>query len=149
MANYHANRGAVDNDDGSAYYSTHDNFFVYADGGLKNDFGGHDNHHFRNVYAYTGKGINLCPQLVGHEDWFYDNKVVLTKANATLGTYDCHPTAGHGKVLIHDNALYTPDGATAWVCGAPEPGSAVGFLPEAEAIMAWAKQRLGLPFNVS
>ena len=76
IANYHANRGAVDNDDGSAYYSTHDNFFVYSDGGLKNDFGGHDNHHVRNVYAYTGKALNVCPALEGHEDWFFENKVI-------------------------------------------------------------------------
>ena len=29
----------VDNDDGSRYYKTHDNFFVYGGRGMKNDFG--------------------------------------------------------------------------------------------------------------
>ena len=29
----------VDNDDGSRYYKTHDNFFVYGGQGMKNDFG--------------------------------------------------------------------------------------------------------------
>jgi hypothetical protein len=35
----------VDNDDGSCFYHTHDNFLVYGGNGMKNDFGGHDNHH--------------------------------------------------------------------------------------------------------
>ena len=30
----------MDNDDGSAYYCTHDNFLVYGNNGMKNDFGG-------------------------------------------------------------------------------------------------------------
>ena len=33
----------VDNDDGSCFYHTHDNFLVYGGQGMKNDFGGHDN----------------------------------------------------------------------------------------------------------
>ena len=41
----------VDNDDGSCFYNTHDNFFVYGSRGMKNDFGGHDNHHANNVYV--------------------------------------------------------------------------------------------------
>eukprot|EP01047_Picozoa_sp_COSAG01_P020346 COSAG01_NODE_1156_length_11478_cov_3.862642_10_plen_101_part_00 len=39
----------VDNDDGSCFYHTHDNFLVYGGQGMKNDFGGHDNHHYGNV----------------------------------------------------------------------------------------------------
>ena len=30
----------IDNDDGSGYYHTHDNFLVYGGQGMKNDFGG-------------------------------------------------------------------------------------------------------------
>jgi hypothetical protein len=33
---------------GSAYYQTYDNFFAFAANGLKSDFNGHDNRHFRN-----------------------------------------------------------------------------------------------------
>ncbi len=29
--------GAIDNDDGSSFYHTEGNFFVYGGGGLKND----------------------------------------------------------------------------------------------------------------
>ena len=43
---------AIDNDDGSSFYHTHHNYFVYGDAGLKSDFGGHDNYHQSNIYAY-------------------------------------------------------------------------------------------------
>merc|ERR1711937_550021 len=52
----------VDNDDGSAFYHTHHNFLVYGGQGMKNDFGGHDNHHFNNVYAYIGRAMGVCPR---------------------------------------------------------------------------------------
>ena len=42
VANYNS-LGAVDNDDGSAFYRSESNFFVYGGGGLKNDWEGHDN----------------------------------------------------------------------------------------------------------
>ena len=38
---------------GSAYYQTYENFFAFAANGLKSDFNGHDNRHFRNVYGYV------------------------------------------------------------------------------------------------
>ena len=56
----------VDNDDGSAYYSTHDNFLVYGATGMKNDFGGHDNHHYNNVHAQrpNASGPRRWPSLL-------------------------------------------------------------------------------------
>ena len=44
---------AIDTDDGSAYYRTYENFFVYAANGLKSDFNGHSNEHYRNVYGFV------------------------------------------------------------------------------------------------
>ena len=43
IANYNS-LGAVDNDDGSSYYKSESNFFVYGGGGLKNEdnFGNSD-----------------------------------------------------------------------------------------------------------
>ena len=35
--------------DRSAYYKTHDNFFPFSVGGLKSDFGGHDNHQYNTL----------------------------------------------------------------------------------------------------
>merc|ERR1712196_247 len=53
----YSSQEAIDTDDGSSYYNTHDNFFVYAANGLKSDFGGHDNYHNDNVYAFIN---NTC-----------------------------------------------------------------------------------------
>ena len=50
VANYAADGGCLDNDDGSAYYAIHHNFCVY--GGHKQNFDGHDKHGFSNVYVY-------------------------------------------------------------------------------------------------
>ena len=51
---------------------TDDNFFVYGGNGMKNDFGGHDNYHLNNIYAYVGRAVGLydAPMLNGHEDHF-------------------------------------------------------------------------------
>lgn len=63
---------------------------------MKNDFGGHDNHHFNNICkcswtlqakqpftnaythtldnttdAYAGQALGVCTMLDGHEDFFY------------------------------------------------------------------------------
>lgn len=56
LANYNSQE-AIDNDDGSSFYKTHHNFFVYGEAGLKSDFGGHDNHHENNIYAYAGSAF--------------------------------------------------------------------------------------------
>ena len=36
----YSSQEAIDTDDGSSYYHTHDNFMIYASAGLKSDFGG-------------------------------------------------------------------------------------------------------------
>ena len=43
----------VNNDDGSSYYLIHNNFEVYANGGLKNNFGGHNVRHYNNIFGYV------------------------------------------------------------------------------------------------
>ena len=57
-----------------------DNSFVYGGNGMKNDFGGHDNYHLNNIYAYVGRAVSLydAPMLNGHEDHFSNNKVIMT-----------------------------------------------------------------------
>ena len=50
-AHHIGSQEATDNDDGSAYYDTHHNFFPFSEGGLKGDFGGHDNSHHHNLYS--------------------------------------------------------------------------------------------------
>jgi hypothetical protein len=138
----------VDNDDGSAYYHTHDNFFVYGGNGMKNDFGGHDNHHLNNVYAYVGQALAYydAPMLKAHEDHFESNKVVLT--GGKVGSFTC---TGVGATIMSKNSYYTSDGDVT-ECGMPlaqwqakgnDAGSTVAKLPDDATIIGWAKALLG------
>merc|ERR1712166_1221572 len=135
----------VDNDDGSAYYHTHDNFLVYGGQGMKNDFGGHDNHHYGNVYAYVGQGLGVCSQQPGHEDYYYNNTVVMTGTN--VGGFPC---SGHGKTIVHDNKYFTPSGKISeckqdlpeWQKAGEDKGSTVSSTPADATIMGWAKDVL-------
>merc|ERR1711998_737510 len=130
----------VDNDDGSAYYNTHDNFLVYGSRGMKNDFGGHDNHHYNNVYAYAGSGPHVCATLPGHEDYFYNNKVVLTQ-DKTTGSPQCKEP----KTVMHDNQYFTSSGKVS-ECGKalPQGTETVAKLPSDSTVLGWAKELLGM-----
>lgn len=133
IANYNS-LGAVDNDDGSCYYYTHHNFFVYGNGGLKNDFQGHDNIWTDNVIAYitqyaahNGYGGSLADQLDGHEDQLLRNTVVLTHD----GDYALPICSGQGKTILGNNTVYTPTGTvtecgqtlTQWQANGGDPGT--------------------------
>mmetsp|Transcript_29880 Transcript_29880/g.95178 ORF Transcript_29880/g.95178 Transcript_29880/m.95178 type:complete len:466 (-) Transcript_29880:243-1640(-) len=136
----------VDNDDGSAYYQTHHNFLVYGGNGMKNDYGGHDNRHYGNVYAYVRQAVGVCGQQPGHADYFYNNSVVMTGTD--VGGFACD---GPAKTVVHGNAYYTPTGKVtecklgldAWQAAGNDPGSRVGTMPEDEAILGWARRMLG------
>jgi len=139
----------VDNDDGSAYYKTHDNFFVYGGNGMKNDFGGHDNEHTDNIYAYVGQGIGFydAPMLDGHEDTFASNHVVLTGSN--VGSFTCK---GTGKTIMANNTYYTSTGSVT-ECGAKladwqkqgnDGGSEGAIWPTDAALTALAAAKLGI-----
>lgn len=112
---------------------------------MKNDFGGHDNHHFDNVYAYVGQGLVLCSQLDGHEDYFYRNKLILT--GNLVGAFTC---SGQGKTVVHDNEYFTPNGTVQecnmdlqeWQEKGEDKGSSVAKLPKDDEIINWAKKLL-------
>jgi len=135
----------VDNDDGSAYYYTHDNFFVYGGQGMKNDFGGHDNHHYGNIYAYVGQGLGVCGQDDGHEDYFYGNKLVMT--GDSVGSFTC---SGNGKTVVHDNEYYNPSGVVQeckmkladWQAKGEDKGSTAAKIPSDDTIIGWGKAKL-------
>jgi hypothetical protein len=138
---------AVDNDDGSAYFHTHDNFFVYGQVGMKNDFGGHSNHHYNNVYGYIGQAMRISEQLPGRENYFYNNRVVMQ--DTSVGNFQC---SGPGQTVIRNNTYYTATGEVE-ECGMPlaewqsqghDPGSTVLPHPKDDAtIIGWAKDLLG------
>merc|ERR1712178_554867 len=135
----------VDNDDGSCFYHTHDNFLVYGGQGMKNDFGGHDNHHFNNTYAYVGRGLGVCSQIDGREDLFTGNKVVTTGSD--VGSFTC---SGTGKTIVNNNQYFTSSGQTSeckmpldkWQKQGEDKGSTVAKIPSDETIIGWAKELL-------
>jgi len=137
----------VDNDDGSAYYRTHHNFMVYGRQGMKNDFGGHDNYHYGNIYAYAEQAMGVDRTLPGHEDLFTDNKAVLRASN--IGSPECKSP----MTTLARNSYFTPDGNFS-VCGynlhdaqqklGLEINSTVAAIPSVETIIGWGCELLGM-----
>lgn len=136
----------VDNDDGSQFYATHDNFLVYGGRGMKNDFGGHDNHHYRNIYAYVGSGLSVTDTLVGHEDYFYENRVIVTRTDVG------RPICDGVRTIMGNNSYYTSTGQIT-ECGKSladsqkdgmDLGSTVSMYPSDDSIIAWARELLSM-----
>jgi len=140
----------VDNDDGSCYYLTEYNFFVYGGRGLKSDFGGHDNRHVGNIYAYTGSPIDdQTSQIKGHEDHFTGNTLVISGTDA--GRFPCNGTSPTNvPLVIGNNSYYTHTGhvsecgmdLAAWQAMGHDLGSTVSPLPSDQQIFSWAKAKL-------
>lgn len=145
----------VDNDDGTGYFRTHHNFLVngFEDGfgwdvpALKSDWGGHDNHHFSNIDARVQVALHIGSTLPGHEDYFYDNKVVLISGNSS-GELPCSDP----QPQLHDNQYFTVDG-TLTVCDKSladiqkeglENASTVAKTPSVDTIMGWAAALLNI-----
>merc|ERR1712113_572819 len=122
----------VDNDDGSCYYHTHDNFLVYGGRAMKNDFGGHDNHHYNNVDAYVNQALGVCDTIPGHEDYFYGNYVVMNGESVGSCLDD----------RMHDNRYFTPNGTLKEGCKGY--GGTVAKTPSDEDILAQARMKLGM-----
>jgi len=145
IANYNSQE-AIDNDDGSCYYHTHDNFFAYSGNGMKSDFGGHDNHHYSNIYAYTGRGFGIVTQYKGHEDYFYNNYLVMTR-DGDFGDPKC---SGDGKTVVHDNQIFTPTGHVTecgmtleeWQAKGNDPGTTANVYPSDAALIAEIRKTL-------
>lgn len=131
----YASQEAIDTDDGSAYYNTHDNFFIYAANGLKSDFGGHDNYHNDNVYAFT----NNCWG-GGNMNQFINNTCV---ANSATGGFrsDCKKSP---FMTISGNEIYTSSGEfSAEFCD--KSNVFKGKWPDAAEIVAMGRKKLDMP----
>ena len=154
VANYQSQE-AVDNDDGSAYFETSYNFMVDSSNGMKNDFGGHDNRHHHNIYAYTGKCMqDWSGQIPEHLDYFHDNTCILDgDGGPEYATYD--DTEGNEDVwpIMYNNTVYSSNGTTSingvdlaeyQKDGKHDQGTTVDKLPADSVIIGWAKELLGL-----
>jgi hypothetical protein len=128
------------------YYHTHDNFMVYGGQGMKNDFGGHDNHHYRNIYAYVGSALGICDQLEGHEDYFVENRVIMV--GDSVGGFKCK---GPGALIIGNNSYYTASGNVTeckmqlreWQKQGKDLNSTSSRYPPDVEVIQWAKTMLG------
>ena len=152
IANYNSQE-AIDNDDGSNYYKTSGNFFAYSGNGMKNDFGGHDNWHFNNIYAYVGRGFGVVPQLPGHADYFYGNEVIMTKDGDYGLAQVCNDIPGVvPKTVVHDNHIYTPNGKVTecgmslaeWQVKGNDPGSTASAWPDDDKLVVMVQELLKL-----
>jgi len=129
----YSSQEAIDTDDGSSYYHTHDNFMVYAADGLKSDFGGQWNWHYNNVYAYVGRCFGG-----GNNLGFFNNTCV------TFGTgygSDCQ----HEMPEIFGNAISNQKGEmevcgghelNAWVKAGHDKGSSLSKWPTDAELVA-------------
>ena len=141
----------IDTDDGSSYYNTHDNFFMYGDFGLKNDFGGHDNHHTNNLYAYISDAWTFCC-ISGANDIFANNSVILRNNNGYNS--NCNLPDGTTGMIIEYNNIYNPSGKIngngnvcnmtfqEWQAKGNDPGTTINPLPSDQDIILMAKKLL-------
>jgi hypothetical protein len=83
VANYAANGGCYDNDDGSSWYLEQNNFCVY--GGMKSNFEGHNKRSSNNVHAFASVYGDTClngiNQISDHyAEGYWNNTCILSKA---------------------------------------------------------------------
>jgi len=131
ISNY-ASQEAIDTDDGSSYYKTHDNAFIYAANGLKSDFGGHDNQHFRNLYTWVSNCWGG-----GNSDHFVNNTCI---ANSNTGGFasDCKQSP---LMEVSGNKIYNQAGSlSAKICDASNV--VAGKWPSPDEVVAMIKAKL-------
>jgi len=113
---------------------------------MKNDFGGHDNHHYDNIYAYVGHALGVTNTLSNDVDVFTGNKAVITGNN--VGGPQCPGKKGNPATIMANNSYYTPTGKVT-ECGKPlaqsgDMGSTVAKTPTDATIIGWASAKLGI-----
>lgn len=137
VANYAADGGCLDNDDGSSYYDIHHNYCVY--GGHKSDFDGNSKISSFNLHVYPSVYGSKCfgelqympPK--GYAEGYHDNTCILPAPAApgklpNYGTFGGFGPGGHtvcdgsaksvatlpDSFMLGNNTVYVP-GANATV----------------------------------
>merc|ERR1711998_442510 len=132
VANYAADGGCLDNDDGSSYYDIHHNFCMY--GGHRQNFDGHSKRSFGNIHVHPqvygtkcideeaeGWGFDppasagpygLPPK--GYAEEYTDNICILPKAGDPYlvsqgGSLDDRK-AFENSMVLRNNTVYIPGG---------------------------------------
>jgi len=156
IANYGASQG-FDNDDGSSWYDTHNNFFYNA-AGFKMDYGGHDSHFHDNVVVATqGQNcVGTASFVAGHATEIYNNSCIVYGTERVDDLFENCDKDLAPQVPIHgyNNRFYTEKGnasATCDCCGLRplkdlpkglEDNFSAFTLPDGETIIAWGREKL-------
>ncbi|EGD73635.1 hypothetical protein PTSG_05343 [Salpingoeca rosetta] len=162
VANYGADGGCFDTDDGSSFYLVTSNFFVY--GGHKSDFNGHNKRSEHNINAYPqvygprclsvplpdpklgrqwSEGYSNCTCILADEGGVYlniDNCDGVTPDTITLILGDNKVYAPNGKVTIQCGKSYT---LSEWQAAGYDAGTTVHTAATSKDIIAWAHALLG------
>eukprot|EP00698_Gefionella_okellyi_P023671 TRINITY_DN8153_c0_g1_i1.p1 TRINITY_DN8153_c0_g1~~TRINITY_DN8153_c0_g1_i1.p1 ORF type:complete len:532 (+),score=110.27 TRINITY_DN8153_c0_g1_i1:508-2103(+) len=153
VANYGADGGCIDNDDGSSYYNIHDNFFVF--GGHKSDFGGHNKRDYNNMEAYANVyGHHCFSGVTGiaaeFAEGYWNNTCILADLGDNyMNIEGCSTKADQYFMITHSNRVYVPMASSNVMCerlyqfaewvGLGLDNSTIHDAPDAAQIMDWAK----------
>jgi len=166
VANYAADGGCFDHDDGSAYYDMHHNFCVY--GGHKSDFDGHSKISRNSLHVFPFVYLPVCfsvstqgPPPKGYAETYVNNTCILHANEAYInidGTDLTDFTQVDDGFVVGHNTIYVPGGADgAMVKGAndqvvtakkfkslghDETSKFIDENPTADMILSWAKDML-------
>lgn len=114
--------------------SLHTSFFAYAANGLKSDFNGHDNRHFRNVYGYVSNCWGN-----GENNWFVNNTCVSNEADGGFQS-DC----GNNKMgKLSGNHIYNANGTLGKNGKMCDKTNTIAKSPSDDTIIGWGKKVIG------
>jgi len=131
VANYAADGGCLDNDDGSSYYHINNNFCVY--GGHKSDFDGNAKISDGNIHVYPSVYSSTCvgelqadPPALPYAEGYINNICILPGKASTYMTLNLNGVHCDGQAkslavfaegfIASNNTVYVPGGAASLVC---------------------------------
>eukprot|EP00052_Salpingoeca_macrocollata_P019021 m.157013 g.157013 ORF g.157013 m.157013 type:complete len:921 (+) comp20843_c1_seq1:32-2794(+) len=163
VANYGADGGCFDTDDGSSWYMVDHNFFIF--GGHKSDFNGHNKRSHSNINVYPSVYGPRCVMVplpdpkLGHDwDEAYSNcTCILATAGETyldLGNCPKDVMAQDLTIILGSNKLYAPQAKVTvkcqrdytldeWQAAGFDKGTTVQDSPSVQQIVEMGRQLLG------
>ena len=79
---------------------------------MKNDVGGHDNHHYNNIYGYISYCFGIDGVLLNHIDWYFNNTCIINQETITnYGNFPCgsnintYPKLGNNTIYLLSNNI--------------------------------------------
>lgn len=158
-ANYGADGGCFDWDDGSSWYVARANFCMY--GGHKSDFSGHSKRSFDSLYVYPSVYGPKCLEVAqllpaaGFAEVFQNNTCILAAGQPVVQVprlAGLGPAAFAASIALRSNTVYTPSGDapapqpfgnySSFIAAGYDTSRLVAGVPDAATVMAWARALL-------